>query len=111
MRKAFESIFAIIAGVNGAKHPFVGEHAGASAVEHENGQTVSMRLGAKPAPYNKHRGHMTKEGLFEPNLGFFGRATEHLFGKPEEELAWHQKVKDFFKARSNWLHRSSKRLR
>ena len=87
MRKAFESIFTLAATcgvVNGAtKHPFVGEHAGASAVEHESGQTVSMRLGAKPAPYNKHRGHMTKEGLFEPNLGFFGRATEHLFGKPE----------------------------
>ena len=45
-----------------------------------------MRLGAKPAPYNKHRGHITKDGLFEPNLGFFGRVSESLFGKTETEL-------------------------
>ena len=45
-----------------------------------------MRLGAKPAPYNKHRGHITKDGLFEPNLGFFGRVSESLFGNTETEL-------------------------
>ena len=70
----------------GAKHPFVGEHANANGVEHENGSTVSMRLGAKPAPFNKHRGHITKDGLFEPNLGFFGRVSESLFGTTETEI-------------------------
>ena len=58
-----------------------------------------MRLGAKPAAYNKHSEYMTKDGLFEPNLGFFGRATEQLFGKPQEELEWDQKVTDFLQAR------------
>ena len=45
-----------------------------------------MRLGAKPAPYNKHRSHIPKDGLFEPKLGFFGRASERIFGKTESEL-------------------------
>ena len=70
----------------GVKHPFVGEHANANAVPHENGNTVSMRLGAKPAPYNKHRVHMTRNGLFEPDLGFFGGISESLFGKTESEI-------------------------
>ena len=68
------------------KHPFVGEHANANAVPHENGNTVSMRLAAKPAPYNKHKVHITREGLFEPNLGYFGRISESLFGKAEKEI-------------------------
>ena len=64
-----------------------------------------MRLGAKPAAYNKHHGHMTKDGLFEPNLGFFGRATEQLFGKPQKELEWEQKVTDYLRGRKRdaWL--------
>ena len=56
-----------------------------------------MRLGAKPAPYDKHRGHITRDGLFEPELGFFGQISEKLFGKKESE--WEKKAKSF-------LHRS-----
>jgi len=45
-----------------------------------------MRLGAKKSSYNKHRGFITKEGLFEPNIGFLGRISESLFGSTENDL-------------------------
>lgn len=89
------------------KHPFVGEHANSNAVPHENGATVSMRLGAKPAPYNKHRGHMTTDGLFEPELGFFESASESLFGKSETDLQ--KKAKQFI-SRKNLSRGTKKRL-
>ena len=68
------------------KHPFVGEHVDANAVPHENGKTVSMRLGAKPTSYNKHKSHIAHKGIFEPEQpGFFARVSESLFGKVETE--------------------------
>lgn len=76
---------ALLAGAaSAAKHPFVGEHADASAVQNDGG--ISMKLDAKPAGFNKHRGHITEDGLFEPNLGYFGRISESLFGTTETDL-------------------------
>ena len=82
MRKALQtslSALTLASSVIAASHPFVGEHAGASAVQHDSG-SVSMRLGAKKSSYNKHSSFVTKEGLFEPNRGFFGRISDTLFG-------------------------------
>ena len=45
-----------------------------------------MRLGAKPASYNKHRGYINGDGLFEPELGFMGRASEFIFGEYETDF-------------------------
>jgi hypothetical protein len=84
MRKAIQTsssalLLASCANAIRANHPFVGEHADASAVQHDSG-SVSMRLGAKKTSYNKHSSFVTKEGLFEPNRGFFGRISDTLFG-------------------------------
>jgi len=92
----------------GVKHPFVGEHANANAVPHENGNTVSMRLGAKPASYNKNKVHITRDGLFEPELGFFGRASEALFGKTDSKVE--DIAKKFTSRKANQTGGSKKRL-
>ena len=48
-----------------SKHPFVGEHANASAVHHDNG-TISQRMTAKPTTHDKHSSIISDgEGLFE----------------------------------------------
>ena len=57
LSKTSLSLLLISTAVEAAKtvnHPFVGEHANASSVQHANG-SVSMRLGSVPASiYNKH---------------------------------------------------------
>jgi hypothetical protein len=79
--------FAIFA--NAANHPFVGKHADASAVHHENG-SISMRLGAKKSPYNKYKGLVSEENAFEPEKGLLNDMSEMLFGittTDEEKMA------------------------
>lgn len=64
------------------KHPFVGEHANASAVPHENGQTVSMRLGAKPVPErNSNRSSNKVLNNKSGDQSILDIFTESLFGK------------------------------
>jgi len=48
-------------GASAHNHPFVGEHANASAVQNENG-SVSVRLQAKPSSYNKHKRFISEDG-------------------------------------------------
>ena len=55
----YQSIALLMAGAaisdsaTAAKHPFVGEHANASAVHHPSG-TISQRMTAKPQTHDKH---------------------------------------------------------
>lgn len=74
---------AISDSATAAKHPFVGEHANASAVHHPSG-TISQRMTAKPQTHDKHAHMRGGEGLFEPKEQTWQeRANEALFGKYE----------------------------
>ena len=68
-----------------ASHPFVGEHANKNAVHHPDG-SISQRLGAKPASFNKHESYMGGDGLFEPDLGIVDHASQALFGTYKSEF-------------------------
>ena len=69
-----------------ANHPFVGEHANSSAVQHENG-SISMRLGAKQSSYHKNRGFISKEDISEPTKNSLTYIYELLVGisEPSQE--------------------------
>ena len=81
MRKAIElSSIAAFAKIGEAsksvKHPFVGDHANANSVHHENG-SISMRLGAKTAGYNKYDSFINSDDHFaEEELGYLGTFSE-----------------------------------
>jgi len=62
-----------------ALHPFLGEHANASAVHHENG-SVSMRLGAKKSRNNKYKDLMSEEHFEQPEKGVLNVIYDVLFG-------------------------------
>ena len=100
---AFAALAATLADASSrVQHPFLGEHANASAVHREDG-TASMRLGAKPASYNKHRGYINGDGLFEPELGFMGRASEFLFG--DYETDFQKKVRDITESKGKKINK------
>ena len=69
----------------GANHPFVGEHANSGGVHRDDG-TISMRLGAKPVSYGKMDNFVSREGLFEPDLGYLGQYYETFFGEYKSEF-------------------------
>lgn len=50
---ATTDIVTSIGNTTTARHPFVGEHKDAGAVHHPSG-TISQRMTAKPAAFNKH---------------------------------------------------------
>ena len=79
---------ALLQGVfaNAADHPFVGEHANASAVQNENG-SVSMRLRAKQSSYDKNRVFISEEDVVEQKTGFLAYINELLLGvaEPDQE--------------------------
>ena len=62
-----------------ALRPFLGEHADASAVHHENG-SVSMRLGAKKSRNNKYKDLMSEEHSEQPEKGILNVISDVLFG-------------------------------
>ena len=70
-----------------ANHPFVGEHADASAVHNSDG-TLSMRLGSKPATYNKHEKYtgMSSSGeqMFIEDKGLFEMISDAVLGGPKQ---------------------------
>ena len=45
-----------------------------------------MRLGAKPVSYGKMDNFITREGLFEPDLGYLGQYYETFFGEYRSEF-------------------------
>ena len=69
-------------GARAHNHPFVGEHVNVTAVQNENG-SVSLRLEAKPSPYNKNKGFISEDGAHEPKIGFLTHMYESLFGVSE----------------------------
>ena len=79
---------ALLQGIvaNAADHPFVGEHANASAVQNENG-SVSMRLRAKQSSYDRNRVFISEEDVVEPEKGFLTYINELLLGvaEPDQE--------------------------
>ena len=77
-----------------AHHPFVGEHADASAVHHENG-SISQRMTARPAAYNKHAEYMVKEGdvFAKQEEGVIGRFSRAIYGQSNTEFE--KRVRDF----------------
>ena len=50
---ATANVVTSVGATNTASHPFVGEHKDAGAVHHPSG-TISQRMTAKPAAFNKH---------------------------------------------------------
>lgn len=78
----------------GAYHPFVGKHADASAVDHGNG-TISQRMTARQATFNKHADHISKNGeVFKhEEEGPISRMSQALFGRYESEFE--QRVRDY----------------
>jgi len=63
-------------------HSFVGEPVNVSAVQNENG-SVSLRLEAKPFPYNKNKGFIFEDGVHEQKIGLLSHIYESLFGVSE----------------------------
>ena len=90
-----------------AYHPFVGEHAEASAVDHGNG-TISQRMTARHASFNKHADNIANNGevFAHEEEGPISRMSHALFGKYESKFE--QKVRDYQQKRQ--YSSKSKRL-
>ena len=72
----------------------MGEHADAGAVHHENG-SITQRMTARPAAYNKHADSMVKEGdVFAPQEeGLIGRFSRAIYGEQNSEFE--KRVRDY----------------
>lgn len=77
----------LIMTAEAAHHPFVGEHANASAVHHENG-SISQRMTSRPAAYNKHADSISKNGevFAKQEEGLISRLSNAVFGKYDSEF-------------------------
>ena len=91
-------VASLIASEAAAYHPFVGEHADASAVNHGNG-TISSRLNAQKATFNKHADHISKNGevFHHEEEGPISRMSHALFGKYES--SFEKRVREYQESR------------
>ena len=89
MRKTFETSIVVCAALtcaNALREPFVGEHREASNYDHGDG-SLSMKMTAKAAPYNKYEKLLVKDGLFQNRKSTYTKLGEYIWGSEEPAKA------------------------
>ena len=97
-----KSVFKLLAAattfaMTNANHPFVGEHAGATTVQRDDGSVamkMEKRRGAAPNKYSKM---IVNDLTGPPQTTVFQTVSEHIFGKSEDKLAFEEVMADIKK--------------